>query len=426
MTITIHRGIAQIGGCITEIASASGSKILIDLGHNLPEGGKPAYDKYDTPAELDGVLAGVSDVYYTHYHGDHIGFEAHVNDKNIRQHIGALSLDMICTFRKHMQKAGGQLGEQATRSLQALENFRTYTAGKTEQVGDIRITPYYVSHSAIDAHMFLIECDGKKVLHMGDFRDHGYMGRGLLKSIDHYIAPRRIDVLITEGTMLSRTNAAMMTERELQNKAYDIMSRYRYVFAFASSMDADRMASFYHATRRHNGRLFVADNYQIQQIQNIRHHLHGIYADVAAQSIWNEQKSHYEQMIHSGFTMYVRNSATYRKLLAEIVPLIDLHQTAFVYSQFEGYINPEHKAFNSSTYDFIHLYDWTVIFLHTSGHANRDTLAAVCTHINPTTAIIPIHRDADTNFSDLDISPEIKAKVVTSSSLVNDIEICIC
>lgn len=65
MTITIHRGIAQIGGCITEIASASGSKILIDLGHNLPEGDKPSYDKYDTPAELDGVLAGVSDVYYT-------------------------------------------------------------------------------------------------------------------------------------------------------------------------------------------------------------------------------------------------------------------------------------------------------------------------------------------------------------------------
>lgn len=274
MTITIHRGIAQIGGCITEIASASGTKILIDLGHNLPEGNKPVYDKYDTPTELDSILAGVSDVYYTHYHGDHIGFESHVHDRNIRQHIGALSQDMLCTFRRHMQKAGGQLDEQATRSLQALENFSTYTAGKIEQVGDIRITPYYVSHSAIDAHMFLIECDGKKVLYTGDFRDHGYMGRGLLKSIDHYIVPRGIDILITEGTMLARANTAMMTEHELQDKAYDIMNHYRYVFA--SSMDADRIVSFFHATHRHSGRLFVADNYQIQQIQNIRRHLRGI------------------------------------------------------------------------------------------------------------------------------------------------------
>ena len=38
MTITIHRGIDQIGGCITEIESQNGTKILIDLGHNLPEG----------------------------------------------------------------------------------------------------------------------------------------------------------------------------------------------------------------------------------------------------------------------------------------------------------------------------------------------------------------------------------------------------
>ena len=41
MTITIHRGINQIGGCITEIKSEKGTKILIDLGHNLPEGDEP-------------------------------------------------------------------------------------------------------------------------------------------------------------------------------------------------------------------------------------------------------------------------------------------------------------------------------------------------------------------------------------------------
>ena len=38
MNITIHRGIDQIGGCITEIESKNGTKILIDFGHNLPEG----------------------------------------------------------------------------------------------------------------------------------------------------------------------------------------------------------------------------------------------------------------------------------------------------------------------------------------------------------------------------------------------------
>lgn len=36
MKITIHRGIDQIGGCITEIATEK-ARILIDLGQNLPE-----------------------------------------------------------------------------------------------------------------------------------------------------------------------------------------------------------------------------------------------------------------------------------------------------------------------------------------------------------------------------------------------------
>lgn len=41
------------------------------------------------------------------------------------------------------------------------------------------VTPYFVSHSAFDAYMFLIECEGKKILHTGDFRRHGYIGKGL-------------------------------------------------------------------------------------------------------------------------------------------------------------------------------------------------------------------------------------------------------
>lgn len=39
MNITIHRGVNQIGGCITEI-STEDCKVLIDLGSNLPETGK--------------------------------------------------------------------------------------------------------------------------------------------------------------------------------------------------------------------------------------------------------------------------------------------------------------------------------------------------------------------------------------------------
>ena len=47
MEIKIHRGLEQIGGCITEISTAT-SRVFIDLGQNLPGNGEeqtPEQDK---------------------------------------------------------------------------------------------------------------------------------------------------------------------------------------------------------------------------------------------------------------------------------------------------------------------------------------------------------------------------------------------
>ena len=40
MDIKIHRGLNQIGGCITEISTAT-SRVFIDMGQNLPGVGVP-------------------------------------------------------------------------------------------------------------------------------------------------------------------------------------------------------------------------------------------------------------------------------------------------------------------------------------------------------------------------------------------------
>ena len=99
MTITIHRGIKQIGGCITEIKSEKGTKILIDLGHNLPEGDKPSDDIYDKPEKLDELLEGINAVFYTHPHGDHLSFEAKVREAGIPQYIGKASKAMLLVLK---------------------------------------------------------------------------------------------------------------------------------------------------------------------------------------------------------------------------------------------------------------------------------------------------------------------------------------
>ena len=63
MRITIHRGIDQIGGCITEIKSHKGTKILIDLGHNLPNSDKTSIDTLEDPNKLNVIINGVSHIF---------------------------------------------------------------------------------------------------------------------------------------------------------------------------------------------------------------------------------------------------------------------------------------------------------------------------------------------------------------------------
>ena len=164
MKITIHRGQNQIGGCITEIESGSGTRILIDLGHNLPEGDTPSEDKYDIPENMDELLKGCSAVLYTHYHGDHLGFAAEVHKRGIPQYMGRLAIDIMQHLNSHMRHAEA-LRTQAEANLEALKDFREIVRNHKTVIGDISITPYNVSHSAPDSYMFLIECDGKKILH---------------------------------------------------------------------------------------------------------------------------------------------------------------------------------------------------------------------------------------------------------------------
>lgn len=97
--------------------------------------------------------------------------------------------------------------KEEAKGLPRIESIKSYFPGqKLEAFGDIHVTPFIVDHSALDSYMFFIETGGKKILFTGDFREHGIIGENntLEKMVRTYIG--EIDILITEGTMLSRVD----------------------------------------------------------------------------------------------------------------------------------------------------------------------------------------------------------------------------
>ena len=46
LQIKVNRGTNQIGGCITEIESSKGTRIIIDIGSNLPDSDSLSWRSY--------------------------------------------------------------------------------------------------------------------------------------------------------------------------------------------------------------------------------------------------------------------------------------------------------------------------------------------------------------------------------------------
>ena len=411
MKILIHRGANQIGGCITEIQSAAGTRILVDLGHNLP-GESEKEDKFDDPSNLSALLEGISGIVYTHNHGDHLGFY-HQVPETIPQYIGQMSRDVVLnildeSLNKADRSNRKSLIEEIQYKASRLKAFRTYISGQEFAVGDIKITPYFVSHSAADSHLLLIECDGKRVVHTGDLREHGFLGKGLEKILRKYLTD--VDVLITEGTMLSRGDEHIKSEREIQSMMEDLMTQYKNVFVLCSSTNFDRLAGLYKANAKFKGRPFVCDVYQNRQFKTLtsysgKHSDLYVIDDAVEMSL--RKVNLHKKMIDKGFTMVVRDNPTFRKWIAYLMLLLDPSQTILVYYQYKGYLEEQAKL-----QEFVKMFGSNMVYVHTSGHATRKTLAKICTITNPTTAIIPIHKDAEADFLTLDIPKDLKARIV--------------
>ena len=90
-----------------------------------------------------------------------------------------------------------------------INNIMTFKVAKPITIGDIMITPYMVDHSAYDAYMFKVEADGKSVLHTGDFRTHGFRGKGVKPTLEKYV--KKVNALVCEGTTLNRTETKCET-----------------------------------------------------------------------------------------------------------------------------------------------------------------------------------------------------------------------
>lgn len=380
MEVRIIKGTNQIGGCITEIKEGN-TKIIIDFGEDL--------DTTKESIELDGLTKNKSTydaVFITHSHGDHIGLINRINE-NIPVYIEEKSLkihNLTCDFCSK---------ERVNRKV------NTFSLMNNEPIfinSDLKVTPFITDHSSYNSCMYLIESKDKKILHTGDFRNHGrkqYLFNKIIKQIG------KVDLLITEGTTLSRSTGKYKTEIELEKEALEIMKEYDQVLILQSSTNIDRTVSFIRAALKTNKK-FVLDlfSYYLNKEIDFNVKVDNKKIFVRIPFIYKERK---EQWFKDKYLNIETSSNHYPNFVMEVKEsmLIDIKSiykrgafknACIIYSMWDGYKkqNSKLKRFLSE----IEKMNITLKELHTSGHADLETMKYLNETVNPDNTII-IHTE---------------------------------
>lgn len=397
---------------------------MIDYGESLPgsEG-----DEFDYPWDEAPVKA----VLFTHYHGDHAGRLIEIPE-NIPIYMGSTAKEVMLNIHTSLArtKENGTQHKQIAKILNS-ERVKTFDWNgrcydSVTEIPNFTITPYSVDHSAYDAYMFLVETPDKNILHTGDFRGHGRRGKAVIPVIKKYVrnnGKRDIDILVIEGTMMTRLGEKVMTEAQMQRKATQLFKKNRYAFLICSSTNLDSLASFIKAAESNHMRTYCYSRYVCVQLRTFSnttgkftdvYKFNNIYPLELEKELdiesWDKPHTQEEVMRKYGFLAIIKAEdfcEKYIEAFRDLNPVI-------IYSMWSGYIDPEQKAYNSDWGSFLDKQldkGIEVIKLHTSGHATPEFIAEVIKAVNPKEEIIPIHTEAAERFQELPISDELKKKI---------------
>jgi ribonuclease J len=417
MKIKVHRGHDQIGGCITEISTDT-SRIFIDFGQNLPGNGEPTPPPEEDEAMVKEIFAQnkkqYEAVFYTHGHEDHIGLFEYIPE-DISQYMSEGTKGLLeIKYDVLYEGANLKVNEFLEKECDSLEysdalNRLIYADNKCKLlnkiqvwqrtsprkvlesicIGDIKVTPFFNCHSIYDSHMFFIEADDKRIWHMGDYREHGYLGKGLIPTLKKYATD--IDVLITEGTMLKRENKCIH-ERIVSYKMQNVMRAFKYVFVLASATDIERLAAIKRASIDAAKPLYISSLFMKKTMVYFTERESKLSKGLFSFEPLFYNDRMLKKLKQTGMTMVVGTSQM--KRVKGLLDKLPQEETLLIYSSWDGYykdpeqvkVNPKYKEFRDMFYN--------VVDIHTSGHADRQTIEKVIKTVKPK-EVVCIHKELD-------------------------------
>jgi len=408
MNFKIHRGTKEIGGSCVEVWTEN-TRILLDFGMPLVEKDGKGFDfgkykKLDTNELIkQGILPDIEGLYndtnnlidgviISHPHQDHYGLSSFIN-KEVKHFLGEATHKII------------ELNNLFTPQEIIIENATYFEKEKAFQIGDFLITPYWADHSAFDAYSFLVEANGKSIFYSGDFRNHGRK-TNTFKWFTHN-APQNVDYLLLEGTTIGRESKTFKTETEIENELTNVFKQQNKInLIYTSGQNIDRIVSVYRACIR-TDKILVVDVYIAKILKELSkfakipfpskefENLKVMFTYFTSRRLKNEgnEKILYQFKNYKITKEEISNQAD--KIVMIVRPSMqkdleninEIDSGILIYSMWEGYLQ---KSDTKKFLDYLTSRNFTIHKIHTSGHADTETLKKMVEAIKPKN-IVPIH-----------------------------------
>jgi len=423
MQITIYRGTKEIGGTLIEVQTDT-TRILIDAGYPLFLNNEPIGDDIAKLPHIELLKLGVLPKIERLYAWDSAGFDAvlishaHIDHYGLLQYINSAIPVYMSAGTKSLIQISRRFGICNSLNLE-VRNFDMY---QPFQIGNIKIKPYLMDHSAFDAAAFEITTEGKTVIYSGDFRGHGRKPVCLARFIE--IAKKQPDILLIEGSILGRLDEQIMTEGNLEDTVVERLKGLNSPLLFqCSSQNIDRLVSFYRATLRLK-RTFIVDIYtanvlyELRQLGNNLPYPSREYPNIKVffpyrltQKIFNDIGEEYARRFSEYHISRERLKKTQNSIIMACRPSMrmdigkcGLRNGVFLYSLWKGYRDSTYQQmFEKSLADA----GFSLETLHTSGHATIFDIKRVINGLHPQ-KLIPIHTMHPKAFLDYSDQTELK------------------
>jgi ribonuclease J len=406
MKFKIHRGTREIGGSCVEIWTES-TRIVVDLGMPLVN---PDRTRFDSESIRDasvqeliakGVLPDIKGLYeypwntaliLSHAHQDHFGLMKYVH-KNCKIYLGQASQALI------------ELTNIFLNQKWDISNPVNFESGKLFSIGDIKITPYLMDHSAFDSYAFLIKAGGKSLFYSGDFRRHGRKTKAFYWFAHN--VENNVDYLLLEGTTIGRTDIELKTEDDLEAELVKIFKEGKGInLIFTSGQNIDRLVSIYRACKK-TGKTLAIDFYiatvltELSKFGKIPYpsknfpEIRVFFPYRLSQMISNQGNKNMLYRFKEFKITKAQIDGQFNKTVMVVRPSMktdlehikNLKNGTFIYSVWSGYKKED------ATQEFIKFLTGRGMVekeLHTSGHADRKTLKRMVEVLRPKN-LVPIH-----------------------------------